>query len=105
GAAQGRTVIRPLRFGDKVEKEQILAVVWSKDLGEKKSELVAGLSQLRLDEDNLKNMELYRASLPERSLREAQAKVKADVIAVEKARHTLRSWRLTEEEIKAIEEE
>ena len=40
---------RPLRHGDKVTVKQLLAVIWSKDLGEKKSELVDALSQLRLD--------------------------------------------------------
>src|SRR5262249_42489168 len=36
----GPTQVRQLRFGDVVEKGQLLAVVWSKDLGEKKSELI-----------------------------------------------------------------
>ena len=36
-------VQRPVRFGDAVNKGQLLAVIWSKDLGEKKSELVDAL--------------------------------------------------------------
>src|SRR5205085_6700849 len=40
-----------VRLGGKVKKEQLLAVVWSKDLGEKKSELADALSRLRLDEE------------------------------------------------------
>src|SRR5262245_16130403 len=44
---------RPLRFGDKVRKGDLLAVVRSKELGEKKSELVDALSQERLDRDTL----------------------------------------------------
>ena len=43
------SISRPLQFGDHVTKGQLLAVVWCKDLGEKKSELVDALLQLRLD--------------------------------------------------------
>src|SRR5256885_12959561 len=45
----GKTGGRPLRCGDKVSKGQPLAIVWSKDLGEKKSELADALSRLRID--------------------------------------------------------
>ena len=34
---------RPVAFGQHVRKGQVLAVIWSQDLGEKKSELVDGL--------------------------------------------------------------
>src|SRR5581483_4834323 len=47
---------RPLRVGDRVKAGQLLAVVWSKDLGEKKSELVDALSQLRLDRETLNRL-------------------------------------------------
>ena len=40
-------------FGRHVYQGQVLAVIWSRDLGEKKSELVDGLSQLRVDEESL----------------------------------------------------
>lgn len=101
----GRTHNRPVDFGDKVVKGQLLAVIWSKDLGEKKSELVAAISQQRIHEENLKQMEKFSASLPERSIREAQLAVESDIVAVERARRTLRSWQLTSEEIQAIEDE
>src|SRR5262249_9047421 len=45
-----RTVSRPVTYGDKVTKGQLLAVVWSADLGKQKSELVDALSQLRVDQ-------------------------------------------------------
>jgi cobalt-zinc-cadmium efflux system membrane fusion protein len=102
---EARTFSRPLDFGDTVEKNQLIAVLWSKDLGEKKSELVSAIAQLRLHEDTLKRLEKYRESVPERTLREAQIAVEADIIAVERARRTLRSWMLTREEIQAIEKE
>ena len=37
-------------FGQRVRKGQLLAVIWSRDLGEKKSDLIDALSQLRMDE-------------------------------------------------------
>ena len=42
---------RPVAFGQHVRKGQVLAVIWSHDLGEKKSELIDALSQLRVDEE------------------------------------------------------
>ena len=42
--SQGR---RPLAFMDRVTQGQPIAIMWSKDLGEKKSELVDALAQLR----------------------------------------------------------
>src|SRR5262249_18529246 len=42
----GETEGRELRTGDKVRKGQVLAVVWSIDVGSKKSDLVDALVQL-----------------------------------------------------------
>ena len=55
-SSPGGTAVRVVRFGDKVEKGQLLAVVWSKDLGEKKSELMDALSQLRINRDTLNRL-------------------------------------------------
>src|SRR5262249_14311126 len=44
------TARRELRPGDRVKKGDILAVVWSIDVGSRKSDLVDALVQLRLDE-------------------------------------------------------
>jgi cobalt-zinc-cadmium efflux system membrane fusion protein len=101
------TLRRPLRFGDRVHQGDLLAVVRSKDLGEKKSELVDALSQQRLDEDNLNRLLNVgeRGAVPERSLREAQRNVEADRIAVAKAERTLHAWRLTDEEIQQVRDE
>jgi cobalt-zinc-cadmium efflux system membrane fusion protein len=103
---RGESHSRPIRFGDTVKFGQLLAVVWSTDIGQKKSELVDALSKLALDETILKN--LRRASgnaVPERNLIEAERNVEADKILVNSARRTLRSWRLTEEEIDSVIEE
>jgi hypothetical protein len=99
------TKFRPVDFGDRVDKNQLLAVLWSKDLGEKKSELVGAIAQQRLHEETVKKLEKYRDAVPERSIREAVIAVEADIVAVERARRTLRSWMLTDDEIKAIEGE
>jgi membrane fusion protein, heavy metal efflux system len=103
----GRTTERSLRSGDRVAAGQLLAVVWSKDLGEKKSELVDAVSRLRLDRETLERLqETYRkGAIAERTVREAERTVEADVIALARAERTLRSWRLTEDEIQVIEAE
>ncbi|MFO0969205.1 MAG: efflux RND transporter periplasmic adaptor subunit [Gemmataceae bacterium] len=98
---------RPLRPGDAVKRGQLLAVVWSKDLGEKKSELVEALARLKLDRDNL---ELLRSAaesgaIPLRTKREAEHAVDVDLIAVARAERTLKSWRVTDEEIAGIRAE
>ncbi len=71
-------------FGQKVRKNQLLAVVWSQDLGEKKCELIDALSQLRVDEESLQRIKSVTAegAVPERLLQDAQRKVEADRIAV-----------------------
>lgn len=101
------TRYRPLDFGHAVEKGDLLAVVWSKDLGEKKSELVDALSRWKLDVETRDQLQrLYqKGAVPERSVREADRNVEGDIIAVEKARRTLRAWRLTDKEIEEIEKE
>ncbi|MSR56518.1 MAG: HlyD family efflux transporter periplasmic adaptor subunit [Planctomycetaceae bacterium] len=98
---------RTLQFGDRVRKGQTLAVVWSKDLGEKKSELVENLSRLRLSEEKLKRFEelLEKGSVAERTVRDAEREVESDTISVARAERTLRSWRLNEAEIDAIHAE
>ena len=71
-AANGyrRELDRELRAGDKVRKGDVLAVVWSIDVGGKKSDLVDALVQLRLDEQRLKaRKSLYRdGNIPEDTL-------------------------------------
>ncbi len=112
GQVQDRTQGGPTRYrdvgnGDYVEKDQLLAVVWSKDLGLTKSSLLDAISKLRLDQDILHKYEkLYeQGALPERSLHDAERNVEADRIALNAAELTLRSWRLTDKEIKDIHAE
>jgi len=107
GAVQDGVSTRPLRAGDKVREDQLLAVVWSKDLGEKKSELVDTVSRLKLDREVFERLrELARTSAaPERSVREAERAVENDLINISRIKRTLRSWRLSEKEIDAVEAE
>jgi cobalt-zinc-cadmium efflux system membrane fusion protein len=102
-----RSVTRPRRPGDFVKKGDLLAVVWSKDLGEKKSELVDALSQLYLDQTVLKDVEegIAKGIIPEQRGREQRRQVETDLIAVSRARRTLVSWRLSDDEIQEIEKE
>src|SRR5215469_5080706 len=102
----GERHLRAIRFGDNVKANQLLAVIWSTDIGQKKSELVDALSKLALDETILRNLRnAGGTAVPERNLIEAERNVEADKILVNSARRTLRSWRLTEEEIDAVIEE
>lgn len=97
----------PVDFGAKVHKGQLLAVVWSRDLGEKKSELVDAVSQLILDRDILRRLSetSVAGAVPERTTREAQHKVDADEIAVSRVIRTLQTWRISDEEIRDLRAE
>jgi cobalt-zinc-cadmium efflux system membrane fusion protein len=105
--SDGQTSERDFRYGDPVKKGQIMAVVLSKDLGEKKSELLDSLVHLWYDEALLDGLEelLKQGSTPPITVRTQRTVVAADNIAVNKAERTLRTWRVPEEEIKAVKEE
>ena len=105
GVVQGGS--RPLDFGASVHKGQLLAVIWSRELGEKKSELVDALSQLHLDQENLNRLTQasVEGAVSERAIREAQRKVESDQIAVGRTVRTLQSWRVPPEEIDALRAE
>ena len=98
---------RPVAFGQHVHKGQLLAVIWSHDLGEKKSDLIDALSQLRVDQDSLERITKAAAegSVPERVLHDTERKVEADRIAISRAERTLQSWRISKEEIDHVRAE
>jgi membrane fusion protein, heavy metal efflux system len=103
----GETVLRELRTGDKVEKGQVLAVVWSIDVGSRKSDLVDALVQLWLDEARLRaRIELWKnGNLPEDTLNQTRRDVVSDQNAADRAERTLRTWNVPEREIEAVREE
>jgi cobalt-zinc-cadmium efflux system membrane fusion protein len=102
-----KTGERPLDYGDWVEEGQLLAVLWSKDLGEKKSQLVSAVSQLRLDQERLTHLEvlLRKGAIPEQTVRDQRQKVELDIALLEQVRDTLRTWQVAEDEIEALEKE
>lgn len=101
----GKEIARSLRIGDRVQKGQLLTVLWSKEIGEKKSDLVDAISQLVQHEatyTNLKSLE-KTGGVPQRSIDEMRRTVEADIIQVERLRRTLRSWRLDESEVVEVD--
>jgi cobalt-zinc-cadmium efflux system membrane fusion protein len=97
---------RVLRVGDRVKENELLAVVWSKEIGEKKSDLVAALSEKYLDEAKLKRLKsLPRGVVSDRTIEDAERDYEADLIAVYRAERTLRSWKVDEAEIAEVREE
>jgi cobalt-zinc-cadmium efflux system membrane fusion protein len=102
-AGTGPRVLEP---GDRVEADQLLAVVWSSTLGEKKSELVDAVSALKLNEDTLNRLKSLTDGIVERKrITEAETAVRTSENAISKAMDTLRAWRLPEKEIQAIKAE
>ena len=96
---------RALRFGDQVRAGQLLAVLWSKDLGEKKNDLIEALAKLWTDQESLARLEdLYKdLATSEANVRLQRSVVAADLSAVDRARNALRIWRLSEDEVKQVE--
>jgi cobalt-zinc-cadmium efflux system membrane fusion protein len=103
----GATPYRPVEFGDHVQKGQILAVLWSSELGEKKSEYIDALSKLELARQTLqRNEKLFEAqAIPERVLHEVRFAFDNSQIAVARIERTLRAWRLAEPEIESLRHE
>lgn len=106
-APASRSDERPLQVGDHVSQGDLLAVVWSKDLGEKKSEFVDALAKLRSEEQVLARMKKLAdvGAGAERSVRESERNVQAARVDVSKAERTLRTWRLTDADITEIRAE
>lgn len=96
-----------IRIGQKVKQGQLLAKIWSKDIGEKKSDLVDALSQLYLDESIYQRLKELQKSgaIQERAIDEKQRDYESDLIQVERIRRTLTSWRISDAETQKIEAE
>ncbi len=96
-------VRRVLRFGDRVKRNQVLAVIWSKEVGEKKSDLIDAYSRLAASTTSLERLRTIGASaVAERTVREAERAHESDVIAVDRLERTLRSWHVGEQEIDEV---
>lgn len=98
--------LRPLKFGDRVAKGQLLAVVWNKDLGEKKSDLVDAICKYRRDKETLERLESVGTSVvPAIRLVDAKQNLEASANNIQRAKRTLQAWRLDVDEIRGIEKE
>jgi cobalt-zinc-cadmium efflux system membrane fusion protein len=93
--------------GDRVKQDELLAVVWSKELGDRKVALVSALLDLYVDQETLNRLEpIYqRGSLPEATYRTAVSKVEKDLATVYAAEAGLRISRLTAAEVEEIHKE
>lgn len=96
---------RPLQYGDKVAVGDLLATIWSKDIGEKKSELVDALSRVHFDKIVLDRLNSATDIVSKRTITDAERNYQGDMVAVAKAERTLRSWNFTEAEIEAVRQE
>jgi cobalt-zinc-cadmium efflux system membrane fusion protein len=109
---------RPVGFGDTVKGPyfdakgrrhpgQLLAVIWSKDLGDKKAALIDALIDLRRDTQRLQELKAAweKNAIPYSTYYEAQRTVQKDTNAANAAERTLRIWRLDDEDIAAIKKE
>lgn len=98
------TGAHPLQTFDSVVKGAPLAVIWSKDLGEKKSQLADAMAKLRLDTQTLENFKklTQSGSISDRDYREQRAKVEQGEIATFTAEATLRSYQVSEEDIESV---
>ena len=88
-----------------MHKGDLLTVLYSVDVGNKKNDLFDALSQLRLDEEVLKRAEAHADAVTEIFLLTARRNVEADINAVSRAENTLRTWDIPEADIQAVRDE
>jgi cobalt-zinc-cadmium efflux system membrane fusion protein len=104
-SAEGRTVFRELRSGDRVNKGDLLATFYSVDVGNKKNDLVDAIYQLKLDQEILQRAEAHAEALSEAFILNARRAVQGDINAVNRAVNTLTTWGIPEEDIQAVRDE
>lgn len=97
---------RLLQNFDAVTEGMRLAVIQSKDLGEKKSQLADSLTKLRLEQKTLDKLEelFLKGGCSERQVREQEGKRDQAQIAVSTAENTLLAFQATEVEISQVKE-
>jgi cobalt-zinc-cadmium efflux system membrane fusion protein len=107
GSAEFVQKKRPVGPGDWVKKGDHLAVVWSKELGDRKVALISALLDLYLDRELLKQQEpaYLSGALAPASYQAQVNKVEKDLSTVYAAESSLGISRLTPEEIETIRTE
>jgi cobalt-zinc-cadmium efflux system membrane fusion protein len=97
---------RPLRFGDVVKKGDVLATIWSKEVGEKKSELVNAICTLAYAKANVDRLQgLPKGVVAEKDVRSANHDYQSAVNARATAERTLASWHISDDDLAAIRDE
>ena len=98
---------RPLRFGDSVKQGENLAVLWCRDLGEKKAALVDAVISYRLSADTVDRQKelLANGSMSLANFKASEKQLQSDANAVLTAERTLKMWKLSDAEIQAIKDE
>jgi multidrug efflux pump subunit AcrA (membrane-fusion protein) len=98
---------RPLRYGDKVKQDDLLAVIWSPTLGQAKSAFVDAISQLNLSKPLYEQQKaaFYEAALSQGTLAYQQRQLQGDLNALNTAERALWIWKMTPQEIKQLREE
>jgi multidrug efflux pump subunit AcrA (membrane-fusion protein) len=98
-----------LRPNDEVKKGQVLAVIYSKDAGALKTDLLNQLTKLWADQTILDRYEKTEKEapgvVPPTTLTQQRQAVQQDWVLVRNAQRNLRASRFTEEEIKIVEDE
>lgn len=98
---------RPLREHDRVKQGDMLAVLWSKDLGVAKAAFVDAIQNLRLSRDVLERQEkLFKeGSIGLTTYQTTERQVRLDTSALLTAERTLRIYKLNDKEIDALRHE
>jgi multidrug efflux pump subunit AcrA (membrane-fusion protein) len=95
---------RPLRAFDKVEPNELLAVVWSQAIGTAKAALVDAIGNLHISARDLARKEegFYAGVVSQVTLDQSHRQVQLDKNALLTAERSLRYWKLSDKEIADI---
>jgi cobalt-zinc-cadmium efflux system membrane fusion protein len=96
---------REIRVDDKVKRGDLLAVVHSLDVGQKKNDLFEALIQLDLDRKILAEARKSSGVLPLGFMLNAEHNVNQDFSSVVRAENTLYSWEIPDADINAVRQE
>jgi cobalt-zinc-cadmium efflux system membrane fusion protein len=105
GPSGTRAEPREFRAGDVVGPRDVLAEVFSPDVGSKKNDLFQSIVNQRLDEVILSMAEKASASLPAVSLWTYRRNVEVDRSEALRAEYTLKTWDIPQEDIDAVKKE
>jgi RNA polymerase sigma factor (sigma-70 family) len=97
---------RQISYGDKFKQGDLLAVIWSKQLGAARAALVDAVRAVRLSKDtqDCLNRLYQQGSISYAALKGGERQLATDMIALRTAERSLLMWKLTEKEIDDIKE-